>query len=126
MSRDALTDALRTADVLVPTLNDTIDARMLAQAGEQMRLIANYGSGVDHIDVATARQRGILVSNTPGVLADDTADMALALMLGVMRRIREGADHMQSGGWEGWAPSATTTKACPRRPLRSLGESTGW
>ena len=106
LTRDQLAAALRTADVLVPTLNDTIDAGLLAQAGEQLRLIANYGSGVDHIDVATARQRGILVSNTPGVLADDTADMTMALMLAVMRRFKEGASHMQSGDWQGWSPSA--------------------
>ncbi|PLS23168.1 2-hydroxyacid dehydrogenase [Neptunicoccus cionae] len=106
LSRDQLTAALRTADVLVPTLNDTIDAGMLAQAGDNLRLIANYGSGVDHIDVATARQRGILVSNTPGVLADDTADMTMALMLAVMRRFREGSSHLQSGDWQGWSPSA--------------------
>ncbi|GGA15808.1 2-hydroxyacid dehydrogenase [Neptunicoccus cionae] len=106
LSREQLTAALRTADVLVPTLSDTIDAGMLAQAGDNLRLIANYGSGVDHIDVATARQRGILVSNTPGVLADDTADMTMALMLAVMRRFREGSSHLQSGDWQGWSPSA--------------------
>lgn len=106
MTREQLSNALRTADVLVPTLNDTIDAGMLAQAGENMRLIANYGAGVDHIDVATARQRGILVSNTPGVLADDTADMTMALMLAVMRQVKQGATHMQSGNWQGWSPSA--------------------
>ncbi|MDR6263753.1 MULTISPECIES: D-glycerate dehydrogenase [Rhodobacterales] len=106
MTREQLAAALRTADVLVPTLTDTIDAGMLAQAGANLRLIANYGSGVDHIDVATARQRGILVSNTPGVLADDTADMTMALMLAVMRRFREGSGHLQSGDWQGWSPSA--------------------
>ena len=106
MTRAQLTAALRTADVLVPTLTDTIDAGMLSQAGENMRLIANYGSGVDHIDVSTARQRGILVSNTPGVLADDTADMTIALILATMRRFKEGATHMQSGSWQGWSPSA--------------------
>lgn len=106
MTREQLAAALRTADVLVPTLTDTIDAGMLAQAGANLRLISNYGSGVDHIDVATARQRGILVSNTPGVLADDTADMTMALMLAVMRRFREGSGHLQSGDWQGWSPSA--------------------
>jgi glyoxylate reductase len=72
---------MRAADVLVPCITDRIDAGMLAQAGDKLKLIANYGAGVDHIDVATARQRGILVSNTPGVLTDDTADMAMALIL---------------------------------------------
>ncbi|MEM7438240.1 MAG: D-glycerate dehydrogenase [Pseudomonadota bacterium] len=106
MSRGQLTAALKTADVLVPTISDSIDAGLLAQAGDNMRLIASYGSGVDHIDVATARQRGILVSNTPGVLADDTADITMSLILAVMRRTREGSAHMQSGDWQGWSPSA--------------------
>ncbi len=106
LTRDQLIAALRTADVLVPTLNDTIDAGMLAAAGDNMRLIANYGSGVDHIDVTTARQRGITVCNTPGVLADDTADMTLALILATMRRFKEGGNHLQSGDWLGWSPSA--------------------
>jgi len=97
---------LERADVLVPTLNDTLDQRVLAQAGDRLRLIANYGAGFDHIDIQTARQRGILVSNTPGVLTDDTADMTMALILTVMRRFKEGADMMQSGDWQGWSPSA--------------------
>jgi glyoxylate reductase len=78
MTRAELVTAMAEADVLVPTLTDEIDAGLIAQAGPRMRLIANYGAGVDHIDVATARQRGILVSNTPGVLTDDTADMTMA------------------------------------------------
>lgn len=106
MTRAQLTAAMQTADVLVPTISDTIDAGLLAQAGDNMRMIASYGSGVDHIDVSTARQRGILVSNTPGVLADDTADITLSLILAVMRRTREGSAHMQSGDWQGWSPSA--------------------
>jgi len=105
-SRDQLVDAMQRTDVLVPTLNDSIDARVLAQAGEKLRLIANYGAGFDHIDVQTARQRGILVSNTPGVLTDDTADTTMALILMVMRRFKEGSNVMQSGDWNGWSPSA--------------------
>ncbi len=81
MSRQELAAAMKEADVLVPTVTDSIDAALLGQAGEKLKLIANYGAGVDHIDVATARQRGILVSNTPGVLTDDTADMAMALIM---------------------------------------------
>jgi glyoxylate reductase len=104
MSRDELADAMRRCDVLVPTITDQIDAGLIAQAGEKLRLIANYGSGVDHIDVATARQRGILVSNTPGTVTEDTADMVLALLLGVTRRIPEGLSLMQAGKWEGWSP----------------------
>jgi glyoxylate reductase len=104
MSRDELADAMRRCDVLVPTITDQIDAGLIAQAGEKLRLIANYGSGVDHIDVATARQRGILVSNTPGTVTEDTADMVLALLLGVTRRIPEGLSLMQAGNWQGWSP----------------------
>ena len=106
MTRDELAAALRRADVLVPTITDQIDAGLLGQAGDKLKLIANYGAGVDHIDVATARQRGILVSNTPGVVTDDTADMTMALMLAVTRRIPEGLSLMQSGEWQGWSPMA--------------------
>ena len=106
MSRDDLAEALARADVLVPCITDAIDAGLLAQAGERLKLIANYGAGVDHIDVATARERGILVSNTPGVVTDDTADMTMALMLAVTRRIPEGLAQMQAGDWHGWAPMA--------------------
>lgn len=106
MSREALVAAMSRADVLVPTITDTIDGAMLAQAGERLKLIANYGAGVDHIDVATARQRGILVSNTPGVVTEDTADMVIALMLAVTRHIPQGLAEMQAGTWAGWAPMA--------------------
>ena len=106
MSRDALTAAVKSADVLVPTLTDPIDAPLLAQAGDRLKLIANFGAGVDHIDVATARQRGIHVSNTPGVVTEDTADMTMALILSVTRRIPEGLSEMQRGAWDGWAPTA--------------------
>ena len=81
MTREELVAAMARADVLVPTLTDHIDANMLAQAGDRMRLIANYGAGVDHIDVASARQRGVLVSNTPGVVTEDTADITMALKI---------------------------------------------
>jgi glyoxylate reductase len=106
MSREDLVEAMKRADVLVPCITDQIDANMLAQAGERLRLIANFGAGVDHIDVASARQRGVLVSNTPGVVTEDTADMAMALILGVTRRIPEGLAVMQSGEWQGWSPTA--------------------
>lgn len=106
MSREALVDAMARADVLVPTITDSIDGAMLAQAGERLKLIANFGAGVDHIDVHSARQRGILVSNTPGVVTDDTADMVIALMLAVTRRIPQGLSEMQAGEWQGWAPMA--------------------
>ncbi|MEO0822003.1 MAG: D-glycerate dehydrogenase [Pseudomonadota bacterium] len=106
MPEPALADAVRSADVLVPTVTDKIDARLLAQAGPQLKLIANYGAGFDHIDVETARARGVLVSNTPGVLTEDTADMTMALILAVPRRIAEGVELMQSGEWAGWSPTA--------------------
>lgn len=121
MSREDLIAAMRRADILVPTLCDTIDQGVLAQAGERLKLIANYGAGVDHIDVATARQRGILVSNTPDVSADDTADMTMALVLAVTRRIPEGLAVMQAGEWRGWAPTALLGGRINGRRLGILG-----
>jgi glyoxylate reductase len=121
MTRAELAEAMRTADVLVPCVTDQIDAALLAQAGPRLRLIANYGAGVDHIDVATARQRGILVSNTPGVLSEDTADMTMALMLAVLRRIPEGLAEMQAGTWEGWSPMAHLGHRIGGRRLGILG-----
>ena len=108
MDPGALRQALQSADVLVPTLTDRIDQKLLAQAGPDMRLIANYGAGFDHIDVETARTRGIMVSNTPGVLTEDTADMTMALILAVPRRMVEGIELMRSGEWQGWAPTGIT------------------
>ncbi|GAB6052301.1 D-glycerate dehydrogenase [Magnetospira thiophila] len=105
MSREALIAAVAEADVLVPTVTDRIDGPLLAQAGPQLRLIANYGTGVDHIDLATARQRNITVTNTPDVLTEDTADMAMALILSVPRRLAEGERVMRSGEWSGWTPT---------------------
>ena len=121
MTRDELGAAMRQADVLVPTITDEIDAPLITQAGERLKLIANYGAGVDHIDVATARQRGVLVSNTPGVLTDDTADMTMALILAVTRRMPEGMAVMQSGNWDGWAPTALMGGRVGGRRLGILG-----
>ena len=121
MSREALAEAMKTADVLVSTITDQIDAALLAGAGENLRLIAQYGAGVDNIDVSTARQRGIQVSNTPGVTTDDTADMALALMLAVTRRIPEGIKVMQDGKWEGWSPTAMLGGRIGGRRIGILG-----
>ncbi|HEY9039238.1 MAG TPA: D-glycerate dehydrogenase [Roseovarius sp.] len=121
MTREELIAAMRGCDVLVPTLTDRIDAGLLGQAGDRLKLIANYGAGVDHIDVATARQRGILVSNTPGVSADDTADMTMALILSVTRRIPEGLAMMQSGEWRGWSPTALLGGRVSGRRLGILG-----
>ncbi len=121
MTREELIAAARGADVLVPTLSDTLDAGLLAQVGDRLKLIANYGAGVDHIDVATARQRGILVSNTPGVLTDDTADMTMALILAVTRRLPEGMAVMQRGEWTGWSPTAFLGGRLGGRRLGILG-----
>ena len=121
MSREELVAAMQRCDVLVPTITDQIDASVIAQAAPRLRLIASFGAGVDHIDVATARQRGILVSNTPGVVTEDTADMTLALILGVTRRIPEGLAMMQSGKWEGWAPTAFMGGRLSGRRLGILG-----
>ncbi|MEM9582775.1 MAG: D-glycerate dehydrogenase [Pseudomonadota bacterium] len=121
MSRAELAAAMQEADVIVPTLTDKIDARLLGQAGDTLKLIANYGAGVDHIDVATARQRGILVSNTPGAVTEDTADMTLALILSVTRRIPEGLAKMQAGDWQGWSPTALMGGRIAGRRLGILG-----
>ncbi|MEM6897423.1 MAG: D-glycerate dehydrogenase [Pseudomonadota bacterium] len=121
MTKTQLVEAVRAADVLVPTVTDDIDAGILGQAGDKLKLIASYGAGVDHIDVATARQRGILVSNTPGVVTDDTADMAMALMLAVTRRIPEGLSMMQAGAWRGWSPTAMLGGRLGGRRLGILG-----
>lgn len=121
MSRAELVEAMQSADVLVPTITDQIDGGLLGQAGDQLKLIANFGAGFDHIDVATARQRGILVSNTPGVVTEDTADMVMALMLGVTRRMQEGLSVMQEGSWEGWSPTAFLGGRLGGRRLGILG-----
>lgn len=121
MTRDELSKAMKSADVLVPTITDQIDAAMITQAGDRLKLIANYGAGVDNIDVATARQRGVLVSNTPGVLTDDTADMTMGLILAVTRRMPEGLAVMQSGAWDGWAPTALLGGRIGGRRLGILG-----
>jgi len=121
MTREALSAAMQAADVLVPVITDRIDAGLIGQAGERLRLIANYGAGVDHVDVETARQRGILVSNTPGVLTDDTADMTMALILAVTRRLPEGLAVMQAGEWHGWSPTALLGGRIAGRRLGILG-----
>jgi glyoxylate reductase len=121
MDRAALVAAVQDCDVLVPTLTDDIDATLLGQAGDRLKLIANYGAGVDHIDVATARQRGILVANTPGVVTEDTADMTLALMLAVTRQIPSGLAQMQAGDWAGWSPMANLGTRIGGKRLGILG-----
>ncbi len=102
---EQLTEAVRTADVLVPTVTDRIDETLLAEAGPNLKLIASFGAGVDHIDLKAAKEKGITVTNTPGVLAEDTADMAMALILAVCRRITEGERILRDGEWHGWSPN---------------------
>lgn len=105
MSQAELVEAMKTAEVLVPTVTDRLDSRAIVQAGPELKLIANFGAGVDHIDVETARQRGIIVTNTPGVLTEDTADMTMALILAVPRRIVDGAAVLMNGEFKGWSPT---------------------
>ena len=105
LTRQELEGAVKKADVLVPTVTDKIDADLLAKAGDQLRLIASFGTGVDHINLAAAKARGITVTNTPGVLTEDTADVAMALILAVPRRIAEGDALARSGQWKGWSPT---------------------
>ena len=107
MDAEAMVEAMKAADVLVPTVTDRIDSRLLSQAGPELKLIANFGTGVDNIDVETARLRGITVTNTPGVLTEDTADMTMALILAVPRRLAEGARllHDDPQSWKGWSPT---------------------
>src|SRR5712672_2372639 len=106
MTAAELADTVKNADVLVPTVTDRIDASVLSKAGDKLKLIANYGNGVDHIDVSTALSRGITVTNTPGVLTEDTADMTMALMLAVPRRLAEGSSILSTDKpWSGWSPT---------------------
>jgi glyoxylate reductase len=106
MTRKQLEQAVTTADVLVPTVTDYIDAKLLAKAGTKLKLIANFGAGFDHIDLSAARAKNIIVTNTPGVLTDDTADLVMALILTVPRRLAEGEKLLRSGEWTGWSPTS--------------------
>jgi glyoxylate reductase len=105
MTQTQLVEAAGVADVLVPTVTDRIDAGILSKSGQGLKLIASFGTGVDHIDLKTARQRGITVTNTPGVLTEDPADMTMALILAVPRRLSEGERLVRSGEWHGWSPT---------------------
>ena len=104
LSRDQLAAGMRENDVLVPTVTDRIDAALIDQAGPRLGLIASFGAGVDHIDLAAARARKIIVTNTPAVFTEDTADLTMALIIGVPRRLREGTSLIRRGEWTGWAP----------------------
>jgi glyoxylate reductase len=126
MSSAQLAEAMATADVLVPTITDRIDAKLIANAGPNLKLIANFGAGVDNIDVAAATDKGIAVTNTPGVLTEDTADMTMALILAVPRRLVEGVAAMEDDKFKGWALSgwAASARRWPNAPAPSACRST--
>ncbi|HTX49587.1 MAG TPA: D-glycerate dehydrogenase [Caulobacteraceae bacterium] len=105
LTSEALAAAMARADVLVPTITDRIDAAVIAKAGDKLKLIANFGAGVDHIDVTAATERGLTVTNTPGVLTDDTADLTMGLIMAVSRRVVEGAEVIHHGDFKGWSPT---------------------
>ncbi|MGL4405146.1 MAG: 2-hydroxyacid dehydrogenase [Notoacmeibacter sp.] len=122
MSRDELMAAMNEATVLVPTVTDRIDAELISNAGPQLKLIANYGNGVDNIDLKAAAARGIIVTNTPNVLSEDTADLAMALILAVPRRIIEGASVLREDqSWAGWSPTWMLGQRLRGKKLGILG-----
>jgi glyoxylate reductase len=121
LTKAALLEAVKTAEILVPTVTDRIDSSVLAHANPELRLIANYGTGVDHIDVEAAYARGITVTNTPGVLTEDTADMTMALILAVSRRLVEGERLARSGDWPGWSPTSMLGHRITGKRLGILG-----
>jgi glyoxylate reductase len=121
LTKAGLVEALKTAEILVPTVTDRIDSSVLAHANPELRLIANYGTGVDHIDVEAAYARGITVTNTPGVLTEDTADMSMALILAVSRRLVEGERLARSGEWSGWSPTSMLGHRITGKRLGILG-----
>ncbi|MGL4487987.1 MAG: 2-hydroxyacid dehydrogenase [Rhizobiaceae bacterium] len=122
MSREALATAMAEADVLVPTVTDKIDAALIEQAGPQLKLIANYSNGIDHVDVGAAQRKGIIVTNTPNVLNEDTADMTMALILAVPRRMIEGANQLANETkWQGWSPNAMVGRRLRGKSLGIVG-----
>ncbi|MGH6943549.1 MAG: NAD(P)-dependent oxidoreductase, partial [Geminicoccaceae bacterium] len=121
MTKAALLEAVKAAEVFVPTVTDRIDSSVLAHASPNLKLIANYGTGVDHIDVEAAYARGITVTNTPGVLTEDTADMSMALILAVARRLVEGERLARSGDWSGWSPTSMLGHRITGKRLGILG-----
>ena len=121
LTRDQLLEAMQDCDVLVPTVTDRIDGEMILQAGEDLGLIANFGAGTEHIDLDAAAQAKIMVTNTPGVFTDDTADLTMAGIIGVPRRIREGVQLIRSGEWTGWAPTAMLGRKLGGKTLGIVG-----
>ena len=121
MSHEDLSSAVAKADILVSSLGDKVSGHILSQPNSKVKLIANYGAGFDHIDIKTAFEKGIIVSNTPNVLSNDTADMTLALILSVPRKIYEGSILLRSGEWNGWAPTALLGNRIAGKKLGILG-----
>ncbi len=121
LTREELRAAMAECDVLVPTVTDRIDAELIEAAPDRLRLIASFGAGTDHIDIAATKARGIIVTNTPGVFTDDTADMALALIIGVPRRVREGVALVRDGKWTGWTPTALLGRKLGGKTLGIVG-----
>jgi glyoxylate reductase len=121
LDRSALREAMRRCDVLVPSVRDRIDAELIAEAGERLRLIANFGAGTDNIDLPAARARGIAVTNTPGVLTEDTADLVMALILIGPRRLGEGERNLRAGKWRGWGPTDQLGRGLGGKALGIIG-----
>lgn len=121
MSADRLSDAISRADVLVPTVTDKIDAAVISKASDPLKLIANFGAGTDHIDVLAAHRKGILVSNTPGVLTEDTADLTMAMILALPRRLVEADRRLRDGGFNGWSPTWMTGRRVRGMKLGIVG-----
>jgi len=120
-SKDEMIKAVQSAEVLVPTVTDTVDAEIINAAGDQLKLIANFGAGVDHIDLNAAHERGIVVTNTPGVLTEETADLTMALILAVPRRIFQGEKQLRAGEWDGWSPTGLMGHSIQGKRLGIIG-----
>ena len=123
LTRDQLIAAMRDADVLVPTVTDHIDAAMIAEAGDRIGLIASFGAGIEHIDLHAARERRIMVTNTPGVFTEDTADMTMAMIVTASRRFSEGVRLLREGNWTGWAPAALLGHRISGKRLAIIGST---
>jgi len=121
LSQDDLCTVFQQADVVVPTVTDNIDRNIIEAAGPQLKLIANFGTGIDHIDIEAAKHKGIIVTNTPGVLTEDTADMTMALILASARRIIEGAIMIREGRWKGWSPTLLLGRRLGGKRLGIIG-----
>ena len=121
LTREQIVAAMRDCDVLVPTVTDSIDAEMIAQAGDRLGLIASFGAGTEHVDIAAARARKIMVTNTPGVFTDDTADLTLALIILVSRRFSESVKMLREGNWHGWGPSVMLGHSLMGKTLGIVG-----